>query len=206
MSEDSIRFAEKFTKKINGILIDPQIFTYKFICNCPGHCCYYGVYTDYKEYQTILSIQDKVKELMDETQSKNVSEWFEPEEKDDDFESGIAVGTEVINGKCTFLDKNGLCTLQKLAINEGEYKWKYKPLYCILFPLTTYEGVLTIDAEHIERLPYCNVDPNTKLTMFEACEDELRHFFGEEGFQELKNYREEYLNEINIGVKEDVTK
>lgn len=206
MSDDSIKFADKFTKKINGVLIDPQIFTYKFTCNCPGHCCYYGVYTDYKEYQTILSIQDKVKELMDETQSKNVSEWFEPEEKDDDFESGIAVGTEVINGKCTFLDKNGLCTLQKLAIKEGVYKWKYKPLYCILFPLTTYEGVLTIDSEHIERLPYCNVDPNTKLTMFEACEDELRHFFGEEGFQELKNYREEYLNEINIGVKEDVAK
>src|SRR4030065_1064021 len=206
MSKDSNNFPEKFTKKINGILIDPQIFTYKFICNCPGECCYYGVYTDYKEYQTILSIQDKVKENMDETQSRNVSELFEPDEKDDDFESGIAVGTEVINGKCAFLEKNGLCTLQKIAMLEGENKWKYKPLYCILFPLTTYEGVLTIDTDHIDRLPYCNVGPNTRLTMFEACEEELRHFFGEEGFEELNNYREEYLNEIKLGVNEDVTK
>lgn len=206
MSDNSNIFSEKFTKKIKGILIDPQIFTYKFICNCPGECCYYGVYTDYKEYETILSIKDKIIENMDETQSKDVDEWFEDPEKDDDFESGIAVGTEVINGKCTFLDKNGLCTLQKIAMNEGEYKWKYKPLYCILFPLTTHEGVLTIDKEHIERLPYCNIDPNTSLTMFEACEAELRHFFGEEGFQELKNYREEYLNEINMGVKEHVAK
>ena len=74
------------------------------------------------------------------------------------------------------------------------------------FRLTTFEGALTIDDEHIDRLPSCNVDPSTRLTMFEACEEELRHFFGEEGFAELKNYREEYLNEINMGVNEDVTK
>ena len=206
MSEAQSNFSDKFTKKINGLYIDPIIFTYKFICNCPGECCYYGVYTDYKEAQNILSLKDRIIENMDETQSKDVSKWFEPEEVDEDFESGIAVGTEVINGKCTFLDKNGLCTLQKMAMNEGEYKWKYKPLYCILFPLTTFEGALTIDDEHIERLPSCNVDPNTRLTMFEACEEELRHFFGEEGFKELQKYREEYLNEIKMEVKEDAAK
>lgn len=206
MVEEKENFADKFTKKINGLLIDPVIFTYKFICNCPGECCHYGVYTDYKEYQTILSIKNKVIDLMDETQCKDVKKWFEPEEVDEDFESGIAVGTEVINGKCTFLDKEGLCTLQKLAYQEGEYKWKYKPLYCILFPLTTYEGALTLDTDHIDRLRYCNIDSNTQLTMFEACEEELRHFFGEEGFAELENYREEYLNEIKIGEKENVSK
>ena len=206
MSEEANNFTEKFTKKINGLLIDPKIFTFKFICNCPGECCYYGVYTDYKEYQHILSIKEKIISNMDETQSKDVSKWFEPEEKDEDFESGIAVGTEVINGKCTFLDKNGLCTLQKIALQEGTFKWKYKPIYCVLFPLTTYEGALTIDDEHIERLPSCNVDQNTKLTMFEACQEELRHFLGEDGFEELKNYREEYLKEIKMGVNEDVTK
>jgi len=56
MSDDKI----KFTKQINGLYIDPIIFTYKFKCNCPGECCYYGVYTDYKEYETILSIKDKI--------------------------------------------------------------------------------------------------------------------------------------------------
>lgn len=206
MQNDLNNSIEKFSKKINGWFIDPQIFTYKFICNCPGECCYYGVYADYKEYETILSIKDKIIDNMDETQTKDVSKWFEPPEKDDDFESGIAVGTEIVNGKCTFLDKNGRCTLQKIALQEGEYKWKYKPVYCVLFPLTTFEGALTIDTEHIERLPNCNTEACNKLTMFEACREELAHFLGEEGFEELKNYREEYLNEINIGVKEDVTK
>lgn len=205
MSEERNNFAEKFSKRINGILVDPLIFTYKFICNCTGGCCRDGVYTDYKEYQTILSIQHKVKEMMDETQSKNVDEWFEQPEKDDDFESGLAVGTEVINNKCTFLDKNGLCTLQKLAMNEGSFRWKYKPLYCILFPLTIYDGVLTVDTDHQEKVPYCKSDPDTKITIYEACIEELKYLFGQEGFAELEKYRNEYLNEIKIGVNENVT-
>jgi len=206
MIDETNSFSEKLTKKINGILIDPAIFTYKFVCNCPGECCHYGVYIDYKEYETIISIKDKVINLMDETQSKDLTEWFEPPEKDKDFESGIAVGTEVINGKCVFLDKEGLCTLQKLAEREGEYKWKYKPLYCVLFPLTTYEGIFTLDTDHIDRLRYCNISPNAQLTIFEVCKEELRHFFGEEGFAELEEYREEYLNEIKIGEQENVSK
>jgi len=206
MSDETKNITQKLTKKINGLYIDPAIFTFKFSCNCPGECCHYGVYIDYKEYEHILAIKDKVIALMDETQCKDPDEWFEPEEKDEDFESGIAVGTEVINGKCTFLDKNGLCTLQRLAIEEGEFHWKYKPIYCVLFPLTTYEGALTLDDEHIERLQHCNIDPNNSLTMFEACRAELKHFLGEEGFAELEEYREEYLNEINIGEQENVAK
>jgi Fe-S-cluster containining protein len=151
-----------------------------------------------------LKIKDKLKPLFDKTQSKKIKKWFEPPEEDEDFESGVAVGTEVINGKCTFLDKDGLCTLQKLANNEGEFKWKYKPLYCILFPLTVYDGVLTIDDEHIERLDSCNVNPS--LTIFEAVEEELKYFLGEDGYAELEEYREEYLTEHQAGDKKNASK
>jgi len=204
MAEETENFAEKFSKKINNVLIDPRIFTYKFICSCQGECCNYGVFTDLKEYKTILGLKEKLLPLFDETQSKNIDKWFEPPEDDEDFESGVAVGTEVINGKCTFLDKDGLCTLQKLAISKGEFKWKYKPLYCVLFPLTVYEGVLTIDDEHIERLDSCNVNPI--LTMFDAVAEELQYFFGIEGFIELEKYREEYLKELQLGVQENAAK
>ncbi|MBT8378260.1 MAG: DUF3109 family protein [Ignavibacteria bacterium] len=204
MAEETENFAEKFSKKIKNVLIDPNIFTYKFVCSCQGECCNFGVYTDLKEYYNILLIKDKVKQLFDETQSKKVKKWFEPPEEDEDFESGVAVGTEVIKGKCTFLDRDGLCTLQKLALIEGEHKWKYKPLYCILFPFTVYEGVLTIDDEHIDRLDSCNVNPN--LTIFEAVSEELKYFFGEDGFAELEKYREEYLNEYQLGVEENAAK
>ena len=185
---------EKFTKEINGIKIDPKIFTFPFSCKCSGECCNYGVYTDLKENETILSIQDKIFPLLDETQSKDIKDWFEPPEEDEDFDSGVAVGTNVINGKCSFLDKNGLCTLQKLANIEGEHKWKYKPIYCILFPLTIYEGAFTIDDEHIDRLKTCNKNPNGNIQSMMLAKKSLLHFFGEEGLAELEAYKIEYLN------------
>jgi Fe-S-cluster containining protein len=188
-------------KVINGIKIDPKIFTFKFSCKCNGECCYYGVYTDSKEYENILSIKDELIPLFDETQNCDIDSWFEPPEKDEDFESGVAVGTEVYKGKCTFLDKDGLCTLQKLANLNGEFKWKYKPIYCVLFPFTVYENMLTIDDEHIDRLKHCNKNSTEETTIFEACKEELQHFFDEEGFKQLEDYRDEVLESQNIESK-----
>lgn len=185
---------------INGIKIDPNIFTFKFGCRCNGECCHYGVYTDLKEHENILAIKDKIIPLMDETQSKNISDWFEPAEEDDDFESGVAVGTEIVNEKCAFLDKNGLCVLQRLALEEGEHKWKYKPIYCVLFPLTIYQNTLTIDDEHIDRLSYCNKFPISDSSIFDACKEELEFFFGKEGFEKLLKYKEEVLLQVQNGV------
>lgn len=190
---------KKFDKQINGMYIDPAIFTQPFVkscdvCTCSGECCYYGVYTDKSEHEIIMSAKDKVISHMDDSQNKDPEEWFEAPEEDIDFESGIAVGTEVYNGKCVFLDKQGFCTLQKMAMDEGEYKWKYKPLYCILFPLVIFEGALTFDDEHLERMHYCNKSENQVSTIFECTKNELRHLLGEDGFQELLNYKVEYLS------------
>ncbi len=188
--------SENFTKEIKGYLIDPKIFTFEFNCRCGGECCNYGVYTDLKEHDMIMEIKDKVIPLMDDSQSTDISKWFEAPEEDEDFDSGVAVGTEVINGKCTFLDKNGLCVLQRLALNEGAHKWKYKPIYCILFPLTVYEGAITIDDEHIDRLKTCNKNPNGNMSIYEACKEELTHLFGEDGMSELEAYKIEYLKSL----------
>lgn len=183
--------------QINGLKIDPQLFTFKFSCRCNGECCYYGVYTDKTESEKILSLKDKLIPLMDETQSKNISDWFEEPQEDDDFESGIAVGTEVINGKCAFLDKNGLCVIQSLAINEGKHPWDYKPLYCYLFPITIFEKALTLDNEHIDRLKKCNRSNENGTTIIDFCKDELTRFLGEEGYKKLLQFKEEFLNGRN---------
>lgn len=196
-------FSKNFSKEINGVLIDPKIFTFRFTCKCGGECCNYGVYTDLKECKGILNIKDKIIPLMDETQTKDTDKWFEAPEEDEDFESGVAIGTEIVNGKCTFLDQNGLCTLQKLALLENEDKWKYKPVYCILFPLTIYDGALTIDDEHIDRLNSCNNNSILEMTIFDACREELLHFLGEEGFAELEQYGEEYLIQLHAGVEKN---
>lgn len=184
-------------KVIKGLIIDENLFKFPFKCRCSGECCNYGVYTDLKEYEYIISIKDKILPLLDDSQTPEIEKWFEKPEKDEDFESGFAVGTELHNGKCVFLDKNGLCTLQKLANNEGEHKWKYKPLYCILFPLTIYEGKLTIDDDHINRLKTCNREVNEGYTIFDYCKEELIHLLGEDGYNELAEYKDEYLRKNN---------
>lgn len=197
--------SEHIDKYIGDYWIDPIIFTEKFVsaCDvgvCSGECCYYGVYTDKKEHDVILEHKDEIIEIMDDSQTKDVEKWFEPPEVDEDFESGIAVGTELYNGKCIFLDKQGYCSLQKLAMIKGEDKWKYKPLYCILFPLVIFEETITVDDEHLARMHYCNLKENQSSTLFETCREELKYLFGEEGFEELKEYREEYLK--NLGEKD----
>jgi hypothetical protein len=189
---------QKFKKMINGIYIDPLIFTTKFvkgcdICQCSGECCYYGVYADKADYEKILDEKDKIISYMDDSQTKDPEDWFEEPEIDKDFPSGVAVGTEVYNGKCVFLDKQGFCTLQKMAMAEGEFKWKYKPLYCILFPLVIFEGVLTVDDEHIDRMHYCSKSENQSSTVFDCTINELKHVLGEKGFEELLRYKSEYF-------------
>ncbi len=198
--------SDNVTKVIGDYWIDPIIFTHKFVrscdvCVCSGECCYYGVYTDKYEYDKIIELKDEIIEIMDDSQTKDVNKWFEPPEEDEDFESGIAVGTELYNGKCVFLDKQGFCSLQKLAMNKGEDKWKYKPLYCILFPLVIYEDTITLDDEHLARMHYCNKAENQSSTLFETCREELKFLLGEDGFEELVEYRKEYLSSIGEKVE-----
>lgn len=198
--------AKKFEKEINGYLIDPIIFTQPFVkvcdvCICSGECCYYGVYTDKYEHDKIMEMKDRVIKSMDDSQTTDTTKWFEPPEEDEDFESGIAVGTELHNGKCVFLDKQGFCTLQKIAMEDGEFKWKYKPLYCILFPLIIYEGAITIDDEHLDRMHYCNKPENQDSTIYDTCREELEYLLGKEGMKELAEYRDIYFSQINTEKK-----
>jgi len=195
--------AEEICKQIKDYYIDPVIFTHKFVkscdvCICSGECCYYGVYTDLKEHDKIMEMKDRIIKSMDDTQTTDTSKWFEAPEKDEDFESGIAVGTELHNGKCVFLDRQGFCTLQKIAYEDGEFKWKYKPLYCILFPIVIYQDTITVDDEHLDRMHYCNKAENQTSTIYDACKEELKYLLGEDGFNELELYREEYLSQNGL--------
>lgn len=183
---------------IQGLKIDPKIFTFPFGCKCNGECCHYGVYADLEEYEFIKTLTDRLIPLMDETQTTDPEQWFEEPVVDEDFKSGKCAGTEVHNGKCVFLDKKGLCVIQRLAIQEGVSPWKYKPLYCILFPLTIYEGSLTIDEEHIDRLKFCNKVDVVNANLFEYCKAEIVHLLGEEGWQTLVEYKKQHIDKKEI--------
>jgi hypothetical protein len=190
---------------VKGLRVDESIFTQGFVeyCNidkCGGGCCHSGVYADKAEYERILTHKDAIAAVMDDTQVKDPAAWFdEVWINDTDFPSGKAVGTNVqdrdggISGYkegCVFLDKRNFCSIQVAAVEAGLHRWSWKPDYCILFPVTVVEGVITYDDSHSEDLHYCGPNGRTNYvhSVFEAMTDELKYFLGESEYLKLYQY------------------
>ncbi|HYM19451.1 MAG TPA: DUF3109 family protein [Candidatus Kapabacteria bacterium] len=190
---------------VGGFKVDELIFTHGFVkyCDidkCGGGCCHSGVYADTAEYENILRRKNEIIAVMDETQDTDPAHWFDGEWTDDtDFKSGKAIGTNVherdggISGfteGCVFLDKQHFCSIQVAAAGQGLHRWTWKPMYCILFPVTVTEGILTYDDSHSEDLIHCGPDGagNYVHSVFEAMKEELQYVFGEEDFAKMNDY------------------
>ncbi|HMS64041.1 MAG TPA: DUF3109 family protein [Ignavibacteria bacterium] len=201
--------------EFNKMKIDPVIFTQGFVpgCDmnkCGGQCCNWGVYMDRDFQPVIMEYEEKIKAVMDEHQPKDSSTWFEKElEEDTDFPSGYAIGTELFinpqgTTQCVFKDEKGYCSLQVMAMKNGMHKWAIKPKYCIMYPITIIDEVITVDNDHSERLDYCGIhhEENYTQTIFEAMTEELKSIVGEDGYDFLndiykKNYQKKYQIQIN---------
>ena len=195
---------------INDLKIDPLIFTQGFVprCDidlCSGQCCDWGVLMDLPYREEILKFENEIISEMDEQQVKDSSKWFDNIISDDhDFPSKKSIGTDVYNtsdgrNQCIFKTLNNYCTLQNTAVNLKLHKWAIKPLYCILYPITIVDNILTYDTDHSENLDYCgmNCSKNFTTTVIEAMQEELKHLLGESGFNTLydyylKNYKEKF--------------
>ena len=201
---------KEFPLEYKGLKIDPIIFTQGFVprCDisiCDGQCCDWGVLMDKDFKKVILDHKEEIIEVMDEKQIKDPDKWFEKElEEDHDFPSGWAIGTEVYKTKhgkeqCVFKDKNNFCSIQNAAEKKGYHKWGIKPKYCIMYPLTIIENVLTYDDEHSQKLSYCGMHKKENFvhTVFEAMKEEIKYVLGEEGYLYLNEYFEKhYKNKI----------
>jgi len=188
---------------INGLEIDPVIFTQGFvdfcdISKCEGECCHTGVWIDLKERDVILAHKDLVLQYMDETQTRDISKWFgNVIEDDEDFESGKCLGTEVHNDKCVFQMQTGYCVLQSAAMQTGMSPWAIKPKFCVMYPIVIAEGVLTYDDDHAAEMHYCGLDchQNHTRSAFESCGAEIEYALGTEGYKILNDHYEEHKDE-----------
>ena len=95
---------------------------------CPKQstCCETGSWVDLEEAKKILNAN-----------IPGDGKFFEFE-KDDSFPSGFRVGTSLGFGRCTFLDKDGLCEIHKVS-------WDLKPTLCREFPLEKGKPATYID-------------------------------------------------------------
>jgi hypothetical protein len=192
---------KKYPIEINGVKIDPIIFTQGFVpkCDipiCSGQCCDWGVYMDKEFKHIIMDHEQDVIDVMDNQQIKDSEKWFEKDiEIDHDFPSGEAIGTETYktkfgNEQCVFKGLNNFCSLQVAAEKKGYHKWGIKPKYCIMYPLTIVDNVLTYDDSHAERLDYCGINKTENFvhTVFEAMTEEIIYILGQEGYNYLNDY------------------
>lgn len=158
---------------------------------CNSQCCRQGVMIDPSEKQRILDHAEMIQRNMEPHQDKNPDSWFDDtDERDADFVSGRALGTEMKSYGCIFLDSIGRCTLQKAAVAEGLPKFFLKPFYCVAYPITIDDGVLVMDdADFVNRQECCSVVNNGEQTVFDVCLEELEFVLGAEGVEELKGHR-----------------
>ncbi len=171
-------------------------------CACTSKCCYDGVWADVNERDVVLAEKELIKQFMDETQTTNDSMWFEQEIADDhDFPSGKAVGTQVYNDKCVFLDMLGRCSIQVASMESGRHKWALKPLYCILFPVAVSNNVIGFDPMLQGEQQCCTISSVFETPLFVACKDELTYLLGEDGYEMLEKY---YVSSRTIPVAEKV--
>lgn len=207
--EENINYLE-----YKDLKIDPVIFTQGFVpgCDmriCGGQCCNWGVYMDRDFEKVIMNYETQIKDEMDEFQPRDTSLWFEKElEPDEDFPSGYAIGSELYISslgvtQCVFKDKRGYCSLQVTAVNNGMHKWEIKPKYCIMYPLTIVDNVLTYDSDHSDRLDYCGRghEENFTQTVFEAMTEEIKFIMGEDGYKFLyEHFNKNYKKKIQIEI------
>ncbi|MGA7159942.1 MAG: DUF3109 family protein [Bacteroidota bacterium] len=188
------------TMRIGKYEIDPILFEKGFSkgCGpfaCESTCCTAGVYVDLKEKELILSHKEVIKKYMDETQVSDDTRWFDGEIEDDgDYPSGKIVGTEVVNDKCVFLNKFGMCSLQIAGMEEKLGRWALKPFYCVAFPITVDEGVVTFDDFLHQKTTCCSFIDDRETTLVEACKEELEFVLGQTGYAELSVMQKEHIS------------
>ncbi len=172
-------------KKIDINLINHGFVAGSSMAGCNGSCCRSGVYIDIRERDRILLHKDAIKYYMDETQVQDERQWFDDEILEDmDFKSGHAVGTSVFNDKCTFLTKHGKCSIQLMERDQKLSRFSVKPFYCVLYPITIDQGVITFD-DYVERKECCAMGRGEPMSILDVCREELIYLLGEEGFKEL---------------------
>ena len=186
---------------ISELQIDPEFLTQRFssnssMCNCNGTCCAEGVLLDVREKENILVHADLIKKYLDPQQEKDTTKWFDNNvEHDIDFPSGKCDGTAIYGKGCVFLCGKGLCALQKTAMAEGMDKFALKPFYCVAFPITIDNHVLTTyEPEFTNRQECCSIVPQGPQSALDVCREEFEYILGADGLREIEKLFHDHIS------------
>lgn len=161
--------------------VDTAIFHERYFVNCMDcgfcfdSCCQYGADVD---GMNIARLTEAAPRLSAYTGIP--PECFLKAEllADDDYPSGTYTRTQVANGACVFLNRQGRgCRIHSFCLDEGLDYHDLKPMVCSLFPITFDKGLMRQSYEIIERDLAC-IDQGP--TVYDGVRDEVRYYFGDE--------------------------
>jgi hypothetical protein len=162
---------------------------------CHSWCCTGGVWVDLDEKDRILENADSIKPVLPPDR-RDVSKWFDGERDCHlDFPSGWGEGTSVVEDPthpagetCIFLrPEDRRCAIQSSSLANGENPWRLKPFFCILHPLTTDEGLLTLDDDNEIYIEggHCQRPNGVETPLYVTFKAELEFALGQDGYQAL---------------------
>jgi len=164
------------------VKIDPLVYSAKFPerCRpevCRSRCCQYGVWADLGELHDILAHAELFRPYV-RREATDTASWFGKEKSDRDCPSGTAARTTIVGNACAFFNPDHGCALQKGAVVAGHHEWRFKPRFCVMFPLVLSSGQLTVD-EKMKSL-WCMKDRNRTHPILHSVRKEVSHLFDEE--------------------------
>ena len=197
---------------VAGYQFDKELLTETFYQNgcsqiCQGRCCQGSVYMSGEEMDRVYSHLEGINNLL-RPLTRGPEKWFvfdedvldnsrpgtpkvcggpavedHPNLTDVDFMPSFAYER---NGPhfsaCIFLTLDRRCALQQYSEQMGQPKWRLKPFYCWLYPLTAKAGIITIDER---AYGLCFQPGPTKIPIHTLVKEELIYLIGEEGYAEI---------------------
>ncbi|MEY2724278.1 MAG: hypothetical protein RLZZ458_145 [Planctomycetota bacterium] len=180
------------TPRVNRV--DTRIFQLTYYMNCMGCnfcgdiCCQYGVDVD---LENVARLQERAEEL-EEFTGRPRSQWFQHQVvPDPEYPGGGYRRTQVIDGRCVFLNRQGRgCLIHSWCLQQGLPYQQLKPMVSSLFPVTFDQGVLLPSNETIESSLVC-LGPGS--TLYQGARGDLLWYFGEDLVAELDQMEQEFV-------------
>ena len=162
-----VSFAQMFTafpelekelaRQVREASLDHEAFeTLLSTCDlsrCGGMCCHDGVFLGEEEAKVICELVDG--EPFERRGGKLKTQTFPASAS----QLGEGYPSHFPKTRCTFLDENHYCLLQKKALSAEKHPWFWKPFPCWLHPMTFTRD--TVTRRPILTLPTVEKDPQS---------------------------------------------
>jgi Fe-S-cluster containining protein len=181
---------------ITGVNTDIFVKTFFAECMectfCADACCQHGADVTALDWANIDACAGDLEDYVGVPRGQWFTEKWQVEE---DWPGGKATRTRVDGTRCVFLNRQGRgCLLHKYALEKRIDVHEIKPMVCLLWPVTWFEGVLQASTEVDQNDLVC-LGPGQ--TCYRASRNDIGYYFGPELVNELDTVEATALKDLS---------